>query len=251
MQNTNRIFNKINEEKKHEAIQYGASYVGITIKTFIFLALLFVGAIGSYALLQSYPNIYVGVLIGAFITAFISVMVASFSPRLAGPFGMLYSLSEGVVLGLVTLVYSAAFPDFNIVGLAALITIGIFAGMLTLYSTKLIVVTSRFRRIMMGVSFGLLFSILIVSIVGMFDGGQLYYVLFGDVNSPLVLFISLLFIAYGAFVLVMHFDEARQIVSGGADKKYEWMVSLGLIVSTVYIFLQVLRLLAILLSRRD
>lgn len=251
MQNTNPIFKKVNEETKDQPIAYGASYLGISLKTLLFLALLLVGALGSFFLLANYPTIYVGVLIGSLFTAFIAVMIASFVPRLAAPFGAVYSLSEGVILGMITLIYMEAFPDFNIVGLAALITIGIFAGMLVLYSTKLIVVTSRFRRIMLGISFGLLFSIIIVSLVGLFDNGQMYYVLFGDVNSPLVLLISLLFIAYGAFVLVMHFDEARQVVSHGADKKYEWIVALGLVVSTVYIFIQVLRLLAILLSRRD
>ena len=177
--------------------------------------------------------------------------MASFSTRLAPAFSIVYAVCEGVFLGILTLIYAASFPETNIVGLAVLITVGIFIAMLVLYSTKLIVASTRFRRVMYGVSFSILAVFLVVGIASIFDGGVIWFTLFGDVNSPLVLFISLLFVFYGAFMLVINFDNANMLVSRGVDKKYEWVVSLGLIVSIIYIYVQVLRLLAILLSRNN
>jgi len=250
MNNTNPIFSKVQRDTK-DIVGYGASYRGILLKTFGLFGVLILSAVGSLFLLASFPQLYVGLLITSIIMAFISVVVASSSTRLAPTFSVIYSVCEGVTLGLLSLIYAAAFPGSNIIFLALIITFGIFAGMLILYSTKLIVVTSRFRRVMLGISFALLATMLLTLIVSFFDGGQLRFMLFGDVNSPLVLFIALLLILYGAFMLVMSFDNAKLIVSSGVDKKYEWQVGLGLIVSTVYIYVQVLRLLAILLSRKE
>lgn len=249
--NTNPVFSKVRKDSDNQAIAYGASYQGIIAKTALLFILIVASAIGSYLLLNSYPDVYIVGLIVSLIVAFIAVMVASFVPRLAMPFSMIYAVAEGFVLGFIVLIYTAAFPEDNIAGLAVLITLGIFAGMLVLYSTKLIVVTSRFRRVMMGMTFAILFTFIFVGIASIFDGGKMSYTLFGNPNSGLVLFIALLLVLYGAFMLVMSFDDARSIVSMGADKQYEWVVSLGLVVATVYIFIQVLRLLAIILSRRD
>ncbi len=249
--NTNPVFSKVRRDTSSQAISYGASYQGVILKTGLLFLLIIASAFGSYFLLESSMEVYIGGLIVSLIVAFVSVFIASISPRLAMPFSIIYALAEGFVLGFIVLIYTLAFPDDNIAGLAILITLGIFAGMLVLYSTKLIVVTSRFRRVMLGVSFALLFTFLFVGIVSLFDGGKMSYTLFGNPYSGLVLFIALLLILYGAFMLVMSFDDAKNIVSMGADKKYEWVVSLGLVVSTIYIFIQVLRLLAILASRKD
>lgn len=247
--NSNPVFSKVRRDSSEQALSYGASYMGIIAKTGLLFALIVASALGSYFVLINFPSVYIVGLILALIIAFVAVMVASFVPRLAMPFSIIYAIAEGTVLGFIVLIYTAAFPDDNIALLAVLITLGIFAGMLVLYATKLIVVTSRFRRVMLGMAFAILFSFIFVGIASIFDGGKLSYTLFGNPNSGLVLFIALLLVLYGAFMLVMSFDDAKNIVASGADKKYEWVVSLGLVVSTVYIFLQVLRLLAILLSR--
>ncbi len=245
---TNPVFNRVQRET--ESVQgYGASYKGIIIKTTMLLLITVASGIGSLFLAAFSPTVYIAILIIASIMAFVSVMVASFSPRLAPAFSVVYAVCEGVILGIITLLYAASFPETNIVGLAVLITIGIFIGMLVLYSTKLIVASTRFRRVMYGISFSILAVFLVVGIASFFDGGKMWFTLFGDVNSPLVLFLSLLLVLYVAFMLVINFDNANMLVSNGVDKKYEWVVSLGLIVSIVYIYVQVLRLLAILLSR--
>lgn len=245
---TNPVFSKVQRET--EQVQgYGASYKGIIFKTMALLLATLVSGAGSLFLATLSPNLYIVLLIIAPIVGTISVIVASVSPRMAPAFSFVYAAAEGTFLGMLTFMYSVAFDGVNIVGLAVLITLGIFIGMLVLYSTRLVVATSRFRKVMYGVSFGILAVMLLVSIISIFDGGAIWHSLFGDPNSPIVLFLSLLFVFYGAFMLILNFDNAQMIVSNGADKKYEWTVSLGLIISLIYIYVQVLRLLAIIFAR--
>lgn len=244
----NPVFRSV--ERNIEDVQgYGASYKGIIAKTGILLLVAIVSGFASLFLAGVNPTIFYVLLAISSVMGFISVIVASVSTRLAPTFSIIYAVCEGVVLGVLTLSYGAMFGGANFVWLAVLITIGIFIAMLVLYSTKLIVATSRFRRVMMGISFSLISVMLIVGLVSLFDDGAMSYMLFGNPNSPLVLLLSLLLIAYGAFMLVINFDNASMIVSSGADKKYEWTVSLGLIISIIYIYVQVLRLLAILAAR--
>lgn len=248
---SNPIFGKIVKEQETEIFKEQASYKGVITKTAIMFGTLLLSVLGSLFLAGTNPLIYSFLLVVAFIMGLVSVFVASSSPRRAKVFSIIYAISEGFIVGLISIMFAASFPEFNVVGLAVIITLGIFAGMLILYMTKLIEVTSRFRRVMMGVSMGILVSLLFVGIVSLFDNGNTWHLLFGDVNSPLVLLITLVFIFYGSFMLVISFDDAKNIVNAGASKDYEWMVGLGLVVSTVYIYFQVLRLIAIILARRE
>lgn len=246
----NPVFSRV--EREIEEVQgYGASYKGITLKTSVLLALIVISGFSSLLLLVNYPTVFIALFFVSLILGFISVIVASSSPRLAKGFSIVYALCEGVWLGTLTLIVGAAFPDFPVAYVAVLITLGIFVAMLVLYSTKLVVASSRFRRVMFGVSFSILSIFLIVGIISIFDRGNLWNLMFGNPDSPLVLLITLLFILYGAFMLVINFDNAKMIVASGADKKYEWIVSLGLVVSIVYIYVQVIRLLMIILSRTN
>lgn len=246
----NPVFNRM-EKQEEVFVGQQASYLGITLKTVLLFAVAILFGLFTIGLADSNPNLFIGILIASMFTGFISVLVASMNVRLAPIFSIIYAMSEGVALVIISLIYGAAFGGANFILLAVLITSGIFVGMLALYSTRLIQVTSRFRRVVLGFGFGLIATMLFVSIASIFDGGAMWYTLFGNPDSPLVLFLSLVFIMYGAFMLTLHFDTAENMVSNGVSKRYEWMVSLGLMVSIVYIYYQVLRLLAILASRRD
>ena len=246
----NPVFNRM-EKQEEVFVGQQASYLGITLKTVLLFSVAILFGLFTIGLADSNPNLFIGILIASMFTGFISVLVASMNVRLAPIFSIIYAMSEGVALVLISLIYASAFGGENFVGLAVLITGGVFVGMLVLYSTRLIQVTNRFRKVVLGFGFGLMMTLLFVAIASLFDGGAMWFTLFGNPNSPLVLFLSLVFIMYGAFMLTLHFDTAENFVKNGVSKRYEWMVSLGLMVSIVYIYYQVLRLLAILASRRD
>lgn len=218
-----------------------ASYLGITLKTGILLLLALVAGVFSATLLKEGNEGLYGILTASIVVSFISVIVASFSVRLAAPFTILYALAEGVLLGVLIVIANQFAPGVG--SIAGITTAVIFVVMYGLYSTKRFRVTPRFRRTM----FGILISFLVMSLM-MALFGRLFFIEF---SPALLMVISALLIVYGAFMLTLDFDHASRIVESGADKRYEWRVSLGLLLSIVWIYIEVLRLLVLFASRKD
>jgi len=221
-----------------------ASYRGIVLKTGLLLGS---AVLSGFLFLYAIANGLIGaetvipMLVGAMILAFISVIVASRSVRLAAPFALIYALSEGLFLGLLTVMFDAYAPG---VALAAVIaTFAIFTVMLFLYSSRTIRVTPRFRRIMYSVILGILFFAVLSMILSLFNVNI-------AIGQPLVLLVSGVLIVVGALMLTLDFDRAEMIVDGGMDKAYEWMVAVGLMVTIVWIYVELLRFLAIIANNR-
>ncbi|MCK9236103.1 MAG: Bax inhibitor-1/YccA family protein [Acholeplasmataceae bacterium] len=252
MRSSNPVFSKIQREEAYVGANT-ASYRGISLKTMLLLGLAVLSGvflISSLYRQSSTGSMDVsslsGLLFGSMAVAFISVLVASFVPRLAMPFSILYAVSEGVALGFLTLILEIIVPGIAITAIIATATI--FVVMLFLYSSRAIRVTHRFRKIM----YGALFSILILSVVF----GLLYFIAPGVValvsqNTGLALIVSGALIIFGALMLTLDFDRAETIVESGADKMYEWVVALGLMVTIVWIYVELLRFLLIIASRRN
>jgi len=240
MRSSNPVFRSLERQDTFAASEQ-ASYRGITIKTG---TLLLVAVITGFLFMSSMETIalenFIGVFFGAFIVALISVIIATRSVRLAMPFSLLYAAAEGVILSVITVFFEAMYPG---VAMAALITTGaIFTVMLFLYSSRTIRVTSRYRRVM----YTILISILVMSVISLFLPN-----IFFNPDSPFALVISGVLVLFGAFMLTLDFDRAEMIVESGSDRAYEWMVAVGLMVTIVWIYLELLRFLAILNSRRN
>lgn len=182
----------------------------------------------------------------AMIVAFVSVMVASRSVRLAMPFSILYSLAEGLLLGLITAIFETIVP--GVAFTAVMGTLVIFFVMLFLYSSRTIRVTNRFRRIMFSVMLGLLVFFIIFGILSLFGGNMISNIM---MNPMVSLGIGAIMIIVGALMLTLDFERAESIVENGADKGYEWMVSIGLMVTIVWIYIEILRFVAILTMSRN
>jgi uncharacterized YccA/Bax inhibitor family protein len=71
-----------------------------------------------------------------------------------------------------------------------------------------------------------------------------------SLSEPIVLLISGIFIVFGALMLTLDFDRAEMIVEGGMDRSYEWVVAVGLMVTIVWIYIELLRFLAIIANNR-
>ncbi|MFU8792841.1 MAG: Bax inhibitor-1/YccA family membrane protein [Acholeplasmataceae bacterium] len=242
MRSSNPVFGNIERSASYASTAEQASYQGITIKT-AFMLLLAAGT-GFFAITSIDANLLITLLIPAFIVALISVMVATFVPRLAMPFAILYALAEGIILGLVTAIanwYAPGAAYTAIIGTAT-----IFGVMLFLYSSRTIRVTSRFRTIMFSVLISILLVIITVTIINLVNPA-----IFAGASIGLMIGISVFLIIFGALMLALDFDRAESIVSSGADKRYEWVVALGLMVTLVWIYFEILRLILILSSRRS
>ncbi len=238
MRTANPVFRNLEKQDTY-AVDQTASYQGIILKT---ATLLLIAVVSGYLAITQFTNILMPLLFTSMIVALISVLVSTLVPRLAMPFGILYALSEGVLLGTITAIFNDAYPGIALT--AVLATAAIFTVMLFLYSSGAIRVTSRFRRIMTSLLLGFLVFFVIFGILSLFGA-------FDGVSTTFMLIISAVFIVYGAFMLTIDFDNAQRIVEGQADKTYEWVVAVGLMVTLVWIYIELLRLLAILTSRRN
>lgn len=180
----------------------------------------------------------VGIVVG-----FIAVIAASFKPMLAKWLGPVYALGYGFAVGAISKGYET-FQD-GIVVQAVGATIAVVFSMLVLYRTRIIKVTERFRKVVIGATMGIMLLYLVSFLINIF-GGNLAFI-----NSPSLLGIgfSVLVCGLAAFNLALDFDLIERGVAERFPKAYEWVAALGLVVTIVWLYLELLRLLSKLQQR--
>lgn len=175
-----------------------------------------------------------GGAIGGFIVAMVTVFKKEWSPVTAP----LYAGLEGLFLGAISMVYASAYD--GIVFNAVALTIGIFAAMLMIYRSGLISVTHKFRMGIVAATGGVALVYFASIILGFFG-----------INLSLVtgtgmwgIGFSLLVIVIAAMNLVLDFDLIDRGAEAGAPKYFEWYTAFGLIVTLVWLYIEILRLLS-------
>jgi uncharacterized YccA/Bax inhibitor family protein len=175
-----------------------------------------------------------GGAIGGFIVALITIFKKEWAPITAP----LYAGLEGLFLGAISVMYADLYYE-GIVTTAVALTMGIFAAMLMIYRSGLIEVTQKFR---MGIAAatGGIFLVYIATWVLSFFG----------INVGLItgtgiwgIGFSLLIIVIAALNLVLDFDLIDRGAAQGAPKYFEWYTAFGLIVTLVWLYIEILRLL--------
>ncbi len=218
----------------------------VVTKTGITLGVLSIVAVISYFLVSAnmalaMPFTLVGALGGLAL-----VLVATFGRKQDNPAIVLsYAALEGLFLGaisfvLANLVVSGANAG-ALIGQAILGTIGVFFGMLVVYKTGAIRVTPKFTRMLVAGMVGVLVLMLgnfVLSMFGTHDGGPLRN------GGTMAIIFSLVCIALAAFSFLLDFDAADQMIRAGAPEKAAWGVALGLTVTLVWLYLEILRLLS-------
>lgn len=181
--------------------------------------------------------------IGGFVVALIIIFKKSWSPYLAPA----YALLEGLFLGAVSAYYSAAFTASapNIVINAVGLTFGTVIAMYLLYSFRIIKATQRFKSIVITATLGIGVFYLITMVLRMFGVA----IPFLHDGSALGIGISLVIVGVAAMNLILDFDMIEQGSANNAPKYMEWYGSFGLLVTIVWLYLEILRLLSN-LSRR-
>ena len=178
--------------------------------------------------------------IGGFIVALVTVFKKTWAPVTAP----LYALLEGLFVGAVSAMFEASFP--GIVMQAVMLTMGVLASLLLAYKSGLIKATENFKLGVVAATGGI--ALLYLVNIGMR--------LFGLDGIGFIHEASWMGIAFSAFVvviaalnLVLDFDFIESGVEAGAPKYMEWYGAFGLVVTLVWLYLEILRLLAKLQSR--
>jgi uncharacterized YccA/Bax inhibitor family protein len=176
------------------------------------------------------------------VTFLVTVLTAAIVWSLPGTMGWALAL-PAVIVGLVLGAISEAFEDYfggNIVMQAVIGTFGVFAGMLVVYKTGAIRVTPKFTRWMIGALVGVLVLMFANIIAGFITPGGLGL----RDGGPLAIVFSLVVIGVAAFSLLLDFDMADEAIRRGAPAKFAWYIAFGLLVTVVWLYLEILRLLS-------
>ncbi|MET7773468.1 Bax inhibitor-1/YccA family protein [Nocardia sp. NPDC005366] len=217
----------------------------VVTKTGITLGVLIVSAIISYGLTNANTSLAPLFVIVGGLVGLVLVLIASFANKMDNPAIVLsYAVAEGLFLGALSFMFTNV--EFGGVGGSALIaqavlgTFGVFAGMLVVYKTGAIRVTPRFTRMVIGAAIGVFVLIVGNLIAGFFTSGGLGL----RDGSPLAIGFSLVCIALAAFFFLLDFDAADQLIRAQAPEKAAWGVALGLTVTLVWLYVEILRLLS-------
>ena len=222
----------------------------VVTKTGITLGVLTAVAIVSYFLVAqnlalAAPFAMVGGLGGLAL-----VLIATFGRKQDNPAIVLsYAALEGLFLGalsfLLANLYVSGASAGALIGQAVLGTIGVFAGMLVVYKTGAIRVTPKFTRFIVAAMFGVLALMLGNLVLAMFGvgGGEGLGLRSG---GPIAIIFSLVCIGIAAFSFLIDFDAADRMIRAGVPEKAAWGIALGLTVTLVWLYIEILNLLSML-----
>jgi uncharacterized YccA/Bax inhibitor family protein len=216
---------------------------GAFAKTFfLFLFVLAGGAVGwSQTQLSSTNQVQIPwwawvCLFGAFGLAMVCVFRPKASPYLAP----LYAVVEGLFLGVISKAFEVQWN--GIVFQAVLATVGVFFATLALYVFGVVKVTRRFQMIVIGATFGILLLYVFGALLSLFGVD----VTFWNQPSALGIIISIVICCVASLNLFLDYEFIRQASIGGAPKYMEWYGAFGIMVTLVWIYLEMLRLLSLL-----
>ena len=187
--------------------------------------------------------IFIG-FIGGFILALVTIFKKEWSPTTVP----IYAILEGLALGGISKIYANAFEP-GIVPQAIMLTLGILFALLFAYKSKIIRPTENFKLGVFAATAGIGVVYLISFLMSIFGGGGLPVM--SPTNSSLMsIGFSLFVVVIASLNLVMDFDFIEEGAANGAPKYMEWYGAFGLLVTLIWLYLEILRLLAKLSSRR-
>ncbi len=211
---------------------------GTVLKTGLLLLLTAAAAVISWNLIwRMNPAAVYPLLLGGIVVGLIVSMIAFHRPTAAPIAGPIYALAEGLVLGALSSLIEAAYP--GIAFQAICLTFAVLLSLLIAYASGLIRATENFKLGVVAATGGIFVVYAASWILRLFGTGIPYIHEAGTVG---ILF-SVFVVVIAALNLVLDFDFIEDGVRRGAPKHMEWYAALGLLVTLVWLYLEILRLL--------
>jgi len=209
------------------------TYDDAVMKTLFAFAVLLVGAAVGWAV----PGLaFVGLIVGLVLSLVISFKQST-SPALV----LSYAAAEGVFVGGISGVFEDAYP--GVVSQAVIGTLAAFGAMLVLYRTGAVRATPKFVKVLTIAGLAYL-GIALASLVGALFGAGGGWGFYGI--SGLGILLCVAGVALASFFLVLDFDFIERGVRNGLPERYSWLAAFGLVSTVVWLYIEMLRLLAIL-----
>ncbi|MET7640379.1 Bax inhibitor-1/YccA family protein [Streptomyces sp. NPDC005438] len=198
------------------------------------------GAVVAAAAVSWLMNLPMAVAIGAALVAMVLALVQSFKRTPSPALILAYAAFEGLFLGAISnfvnqWVNGAAMQ-------AVLGTMAVFVAVLVMYKTRIIRVNQRFMRFAMAAALGFILLMGVNLLFAVFGGGDGL----GLRTGGLGILMGVLGICIGAMFLALDFKQVEDGIAYGAPREESWMAAFGLTVTLVWIYLEFLRLIAIL-----
>jgi uncharacterized YccA/Bax inhibitor family protein len=227
---------------------YGAERMtlqGSINKAFLLLVVLFAGAFWPWS--QYLTNGHLSVVttaltIGALGGLVVGIII-SFKANLAPYLSVPYAALEGLAIGGISAILERRYPGIAIQAVG--LTFAVLAVMLVAYKMRIIRATERFRAIVIGATGAIALVYLVSMVLGLFHVS----VPILNSSSPLGIIVSLVIVGVAALNLILDFDFIEYGASQGAPKYMEWYGAFGLLVTMVWLYMEILRLLS--KTRRD
>ena len=237
-------------EQRQTGVSRPLTIDDVVTKTGITLGVLTAVAIVSYFLVAQNLALAAPFAIVGGLGGLVLVLIATFGRKQDNPAIVLsYAALEGLFLGalsfLLANLYVSGASAGALIGQAVLGTIGVFAGMLVVYKTGAIRVTPKFTRFIVAAMFGVLALMLGNLVLAMFGvgGGEGLGLRSG---GPIAIIFSLVCIGIAAFSFLIDFDAADRMIRAGVPEKAAWGIALGLTVTLVWLYIEILNLLSML-----
>ncbi len=215
--------------------------VGGTInKTLILLLLVLAPAMYTWNMLYS-GTTYQGAgafIIGGAIVGLIAAIVTIVKPVWASVSAPIYAIGQGLFLGGISAAFNLRFPGIAVQTVA--LTFGTLGVMLFMYKTGIIKVTDKLRSGIFAAMGAIGLFYLVILIMNLFGGDTSFY--FG--NSTLSIVLSFVIVGVAAFRLLLDFDFIDQSAKMGAPKYMEWFGAFGLVMTLIWLYMELLRLLS-------
>ena len=178
--------------------------------------------------------------IGFMVVGFVCAITLRFKPMWAPVLAPIYALAQGFFLGVISRMYDAAYDGIVLQAVGA--TLAVFTVMLLLYRSRIIKVTDRFRRIVVGATVGLMLFYMVSFVFALVAGAHSV----SFINSPSLLGIGFSLFAAGlaAMMLAVDFDLIEKGAAAGWPKGMEWYAAFGLLATLIWLYLEILRLLS-------
>ena len=239
---SNPVINRLDEYQRLENDSSTVMTVSGTMTSFFILSLLLLlpaAITWNWAALHYMDRVYAMTTIGA-VAGFILAIVLAFVPKLAPFLAPLYAICEGMLVGGLSAVFEMQFPGIVVQAVSA--TLAVCFVMFALYKTRIIKVTEKFRAVIISATLAIMLLYLVNLIMVLFHFNALSNFLWS--SHPVSIAISIVICLVAAFNLILDFDIIERFSQYSAPKYMNWYCAFGLMVTVVWLYLEILRLLS-------
>ena len=243
---SNPILNEntfINEQQGYQ-MEMAMTKSGVALKTAgLLMVVVFAAILACLKVINEPQSAQLLMLIGV-IGGFITLLITVFKRNITHLLAPVYAIFEGLFVGVASMYFESMFP--GIVLQAVLGTFAVFFTLLALYSSRLLVVTQKVRMTIISATF----AVFIVYFVAFLLSFVHIRVPFLYDNSLVGIGVGIVITVIAAANFLIDFDNIERGVEAFAPKYYEWYCSLGLLVTLVWVYIEILKLIARFAGRR-